>query len=124
MVGNLDRRLARFAKPMVLLGMGFDHSAYRHSHTGVNYNWIVSLITKYEDEFDRESFEELKRARFALMVDAEIALCNGTSKDEWRRSPYVKATRDKVWWLEDEDIYYIAEYVWHNQPDYFLDETK
>jgi hypothetical protein len=43
----------------------------------------VSLITKYEDEFDRESFEELKRARFALMVDAEIALCNGTSKDEW-----------------------------------------
>lgn len=84
----------------------------------------MSLITKYEDEFDRESFEELKRARFALMVDAEVALCNGVSKDEWRRSPYVKATRDKVWWLEDEDIYYIAEYVWHNQSDYFLEETK
>lgn len=77
-----------------------------------------SLKTQYEDE-DRESYEDLKRARYALSVDAEIALCNGVSKKVWKVSPYVKSTRDRIWWLEDKDIYYIAEYVWRTYHEYF-----
>lgn len=29
-------------------------------------------------------YEELKRARYALLVDAELALCNGLNKEEWK----------------------------------------
>jgi len=76
------------------------------------------LKTQYEDE-DREAYEDLKRARYALIVDAEIALCNGASKEDWMRSPYVKSTRDRIWWLEDQDIYYIAEYIWETRSEYF-----
>jgi len=69
-----------------------------------------------------DDYEDLKRARYALMVDAELALCNGLSKEEWKRSSYVKSTRDRIWWLADEDIYYIAEYIWESYSTYFNGE--
>lgn len=66
-----------------------------------------------------DDYEDLKRARYSLLVDAEIALCNGLSKEEWKCSSYVKSTRDKIWWIENQDINYIAEYIWENYKDYF-----
>jgi hypothetical protein len=73
------------------------------------------------DPGDEEDVKDLQRARYALLVDAEIAMCNGTSKEVWKRSPYVKSTRDKIWWMEDRDVHYIAEYVWEKASDYFED---
>lgn len=88
--------------------MSFDYSAFLHKRD--------SVVN------DQEDFEDLKRARFALMNDAELSLCNGLTKEEWKRSSYVKSTRDKIWWLEDEDIHFIAEYVWEHYSDYFEEE--
>lgn len=81
-----------------------------------------SLKTQYEDE-DREAYEDLKRARYALLVDAEIAMCNGLSKEDWMRSPYVKSTRDRIWWLEEQNIHYIAEYTWQMKGEYFVEDN-
>lgn len=86
--------------------------------------YILLLESKFW-EFDSplgyqmdNEYEELKRARYALLVDAELALCNGLNKEDWKLSSYVKTTRDRIW-LEDSDIHYIAEYIWENYKEYF-----
>lgn len=73
---------------------------------------------------EEEYYNALIEAREELMHNAEVALCNGLSKEQWLASDYVKKTRDKIWWMEYSDVYYIAEYVWEYYSDFFEDKDK
>ena len=110
--GNLDWSLARFAKPRVSNNIGYGAQSLCLPQS--------DMTMSTEDE---ENIKDLQRARYALMVDAELALCNGLSKEDWKRSSYVKSTRDKIWWMEEQDIHYVAEYIWEKYSEYFENET-